>query len=174
MVAENKELRKGSRSEEDDNKSDSEKIISDVEQSLGDEEGQAQEERKKNSEEVLEERAKEFLQDQGNENPTIDQIRALLDKDVTIQYKKISKMSPFMDLDFGMGNVVITINTAHIFYDEFVSKMGDENRVAFELFIGALSKAVNKTNVHNVEQNDQLLAEWDYRLKQYLQQIIVR
>lgn len=173
MVAENKELRKGSRSEEDDNKSDSEKIISDVEQSLGDEEGQAQEERKKNSEEVLEERAKEFLQDQGNENPTIDQIRALLDKDVTIQYKKISKMSPFMDLDFGMGNVVITINTAHIFYDEFVSKMGDENRVAFELFIGALSKAVNKTNVHNVEQNDQLLAEWDYRLKQYLQQIIV-
>ena len=83
-------------------------------------------------------------------------------------------MSPFMDLDFGMGNVVITINTAHIFYDEFVSKMGDENRVAFELFIGALSKAVNKTNVHNVEQNDQLLAEWDYRLKQYLQQIIVR
>lgn len=175
MVADNKELRKGSRSDDDgNNKSDSEKIISDVEQNLDDDEGQAQEERKNNTEEVLEKRAEEFLRNQGNDNPTIDQIRALLDKDVTIQYKSISKLSPFMDLDFGMGNVVITINTAHIFYDEFVSKMGDENKVAFELFIGALSKAVNKTNVHNVEENDQLLAEWDYRLKQYLQQIIIR
>lgn len=174
MVAENKDLRKGTRSDDEEQKSDSEKIISDVENSLGDNEGQAEEEKKNNSEEVLENRAKEFLQNQGNENPTIEQIKAVLNKDVTIQYRNIGRISPFMDIDFGMGNVVITINTAHIFYNEFISKMGDENRVAFELFIGALSKAVNKTNLHNANENDQLLQEWDYRLKQYLQQINIQ
>ena len=174
MVAENKELRKGSRSEENDNESDSEKIISNVEQTLQDEEGQAQEEKRNTSEEVLEERAKEFLVNQGNDSPTIEQIRTLLNKEVTIQYKNGSKLGPFMDLDFCMGNVAVTINTSHIFYDEFISKMGDENKIAFELFIGALAKSVNKTNIHNTEQNDQLLSEWDYRLKQYLQQIVIK
>ncbi len=172
MVADNRELRRGSRSEEDEEPaSDSERIIKDVEKKLNDEEGQAQKERKNTTEKEREERAKEYLHNLGNDNPTIEQIKALLEKDITIQYRRTSKGAPFMDLDFSMGNVIVTINTAHIFYDEFVSGMEDENRVAFELFIGALSKAVNKTNVHNVEENDQLLQEWDYRLRQYLQQI---
>ncbi len=171
IVLKNKELRKGSRTEEEDNESNSEKIIKDVEDKLGDNEGQALEEINNVSEEELEERAAEFLHEQGNDNPTIEQIYALLKKDVTIQYRKLSKISPFMDLDFGMGTVVLTINTSHIFYDEFISKMEEENIVAFELFIGALAKAINKTNVHNSDENDTLLQEWDYRLKKYLQQI---
>ena len=59
----------------------------------------------------------------------------------------------------------------HIFYEEFVSKMDDTNKVAFELFIAALAKAINRTNVDNDEANDELLQEWDIRLKRYLKQI---
>ena len=49
--------------------------------------------------------------------------------------------------------------------------MNEENRLAFDLFIGALAQAINKTNVHNLEQNDELLQEWDTRLRRYLQKI---
>ena len=46
-----------------------------------------------------------------------------------------------------------------------------EQWTAYELFIGALAKAINKTNRTNAEQNDELLQEWDIRLKAYLKQI---
>ena len=90
---------------------------------------------------------------------------------MAITYKKCGRNSPFVDTDFSLGNVTVTINTEHIFYNEFISKMADESKGAFELFIGALAKAIDKTNIHNSEQNDELISEWNRRLVSYLKQI---
>lgn len=173
MNVRNQTMRHGSRSKSD-NESEStepERIISAAEDEIGDHEGAAQEERKLTSDEELEDRARHQLIEQGVENPTIDQIRAVLRKDTTLIYSNLGRNSAFLDTNFSLGNVLIKINTAHIFYNEFISKMSDENKLAFELFIGALAQAINKTNVHNCDENDQLLQEWDIRLKRYLQQI---
>lgn len=173
MTEDNKQLRKGTRSDESENSIDSEpeRIIDEVENQMDDHEGAAQEAKNNTSEEEREERARQKLIDEGIENPTIEQIRAILNKDMTLKYANLSRNGSFIDTDFSLGNVTVIINTAHIFYNEFIAKMSEENKLAFELFIGALAKAINKTSVRNVEQNDALLQAWDYRLKQYLQQI---
>ena len=49
--------------------------------------------------------------------------------------------------------------------------MPDDSRLAFELFIASLAKAIDLTNIYNSEQNDELIQQWDYRLKSYLKQI---
>ena len=175
MVEANKELRKDSRTnpgeDSEPESTEPERIISQAENDLGDDEGAAQEERKNTSEEELEKRARQELIDQGNENPTIEDIRAILRKDTILSYVNLGRNGSFFDTDFSLGNVRIKINTAHIFYNEFISQMNEENKLAFELFIGALAQAINKTNVHNMDQNDELLQEWDTRLRRYLQQI---
>ena len=175
MVEANKELRKDTRrkttEESEPESTEPERIIAKAETDLGDDEGAAQEERKNTSEEELESRARQELIDQGNENPTIDDIRAILKKDTILTYVNLGRNGAFFDTDFSLGNVRIKINTAHIFFNEFISQMNEENKLAFELFIGALAQAINKTNVHNIEQNDELVREWDTRLRRYLQQI---
>jgi len=172
MVEANKELRKGSRTGESENtNSPTESIIESVEHDLGDSKGSASEEKENTSSAELEERARQQLIEQGVENPTADQIRSLLRKEVSLQYANIGRNGSFIDTDFRLGNVVIKVNTAHIFYNEFIAKMNEENKLAFELFIGALAKAIDKTNLNNSEQNDELIQEWDHRLKSYLKQI---
>ena len=90
---------------------------------------------------------------------------------MTIRYMKAGRNSPFVDTDFSLGNVTVTINTEHIFYNEFIAKMNDDSKVAFELFIGAFAKAIDKTNIHNSDENDELISEWNRRLVYYLKQI---
>lgn len=174
MVAENKDLRKHSRSSNDDDIGSSQagNIVGAVENQLGDDPNSEAGRVAQTTDPIkLEEDAREKLIDRGIENPTIDQIRAFLAQELTLDYSNISKNGPFMDTDFSLGHVSVTINTAHIFYSEFVEKMPEESRLAFELFIASLAKAIDLTNIHNSEQNDELLQQWDYRLKTYLKQI---
>ncbi len=174
MVAENKDLRKHSRSsgEDDIGTSQAGNIVGAVENQLGDDPNSEAGRVAQTTDPVkLEEDAREKLIDRGIENPTIDQIRAFLAQELTLDYSNISKNGPFMDTDFSLGHVSVTINTAHIFYSEFIEKMPEESRLAFELFVASLAKAIDLTNIHNSEQNDELLQQWDYRLKSYLKQI---
>ena len=119
----------------------------------------------------LEAEARGRLIDKGIDNPTYEQVRAFLAQELTIDYTNLSKNGPFMDTDFSLGHVSVTVNTAHIFYSEFIEKMPDDSRLAFELFIASLAKAIDLTNIYNSEQNDELIQQWDYRLKSYLKQI---
>ncbi len=174
MVEDNKVLRKGSRNTTDEGgveSSPTENIIHAVEQDLDEDDGAAGEEKKATSEEEREERARQYLIDAGVEEPTEAQIKSILAKEMTIRYMNSGRNSPFIDTDFSLGNVTVTINTQHIFYNEFISKMSEDSKVAFELFIGALAKAIDKTNVHNSDQNDELISEWNRRLVSYLKQI---
>lgn len=168
----NAKLREGSRSNSD-NEDVPPKVVSIVEddnQKYDDDTGEAQNIRDQISDDEREKRAREYLESQG-EDPTVDAIRRLVSKELSFRYADLRKNGPFFDTDFSFGNVAITINTSHIFYEEFISKMDETNRVAFELFIAALAKAINRTNIDNVEANDELLQEWDIRLKRYLKQI---
>lgn len=174
MVDANKELRKGSRNSTKDGgiePTQTENIIQAVEEDLEDQDGVSKEERNSTTEEEREDRARNYLIETGIENPTIAQIKSILEKAMTITYKRYGRNSPFIDTDFSLGNVTVIINTEHIFYNEFIVKMADEDRVAFELFIGAFAKAIDKTNIHNSDQNDQLISEWNNRLVSYLRQI---
>ena len=173
MVEDNKVLRKGSRNPDNNDLPDSpaNNIVSDVEKRedhTGSATNQVTETRKP---EELEKEAEEYLKNHGVETPTHEQIRALLDRELTFEYANLGRNGSFMDTDFSLGHVSVTINTAHIFYNEYIVKMPEESRLAFELFIAALAKAIDLTNVHNSDQNDELLQHWDHRLKSYLKQI---
>ena len=174
MVAENHDLRKHSRSSGDDDIGTTQagNIVGAVENQLGDDPNSETARVAQTADPVkLEEDARDRLIDRGIENPTIDQIRAFLAQELTLDYMNIGRNGPFLDTDFSLGHVSVTVNTAHIFYSEFVDKMPEESRLAFELFVASLAKAIDLTNIHNSEQNDELLQQWDYRLKTYLKQI---
>lgn len=174
MVAANKDLRKNSRSTgtEDIGGSQAGNIVGAVENQLGDDPNSETGRVTQTTDPAqLEAEARGRLIDKGIDNPTYEQVRAFLAQELTIDYTNLSKNGPFMDTDFSLGHVSVTVNTAHIFYSEFIEKMPDDSRLAFELFIASLAKAIDLTNIYNSEQNDELIQQWDYRLKSYLKQI---
>lgn len=172
MVEANKELRKGSRSVNDNNVPVSEvsSIVTAVENNLNDSNSETNRITETKDVKEIEQGAKEALIDMGFDNPSEDQIRQFLMPELRLSYKKIGKRNTFFDVDFSLGRVNVTINTEHVFYNEFIEKMPDESKLAFELFIAALAKALDLTYV-NSDQNDVLLQQWDHRLRNYLQQI---
>ena len=168
----NKELRKGSRVDVDEVPiSEVDSIVQAVEHELDDTDSESERISQTTPPEQLEASAKDALIRNGVENPTYDQIKALLSKELTLEYKGLSRNGPFIDTDFSIGHVVATINTEHIFYNEFIDKMPEDSKLAFELFMAALAKAIDLTNTHNRDENDKLIQAWDYRLKSYLNQI---
>ena len=174
MVQDNKDLRKHSRTSSNDDIGTSQagNIVGAVENQLGGDPNSETEHVTQNTDpSQLEKGARERLIDRGIEDPTIEQIRSFLAQELTLDYSNLGKGGSFLDTDFSLGHVSVTINTAHIFYSEFIEKMPEESRLAFELFIAALAKAIDLTNIHNNDQNDELLQQWDYRLKSYLRQI---
>lgn len=174
MVQDNKDLRKHSRTSSNDDIGTSQagNIVGAVENQLGGDPNSETEHVTQNTDpSQLEQGARERLIDRGIEDPTLEQIRSFLAQELTLDYSNLGKGGSFLDTDFSLGHVSVTINTAHIFYNEFIEKMSEESRLAFELFIAALAKAIDLTNIHNNDQNDELLQQWDYRLKSYLRQI---
>ena len=173
MVADNKELRKSSRIPTNENVADSpvNNVVSGVEETEDNEGSVSSQMAETTNPETLEAEAEQYLIDQGIESPTHEQIKALLAKELILEYRNIGRNNSFVDTDFSLGNVKVTINTEHIFYNEFISKMPEESKLAFELFIASLAKAIDLTNNNNSDQNDELLQYWDGRLKKYLRQI---
>ena len=174
MVAVNKELRKHSRSNGQTPVGSSPvgNIVGAVEDLLGsDPNSQTQSIANTMGSEQLEEHARGELVSMGISDPSGEDVRAFLNQKMTLEYANIGRNGPFMDTDFSLGHVKVTINTSHIFYSAFIESMPEESRLAFELFIASLAKAIDLTNIHNSEQNDELLQAWDYRLKSYLKEI---
>ena len=58
----------------------------------------------------------------------------------------------------------------HIFYKnclEDIFKVND-TKVAFELFVASLVKAVDETKITQEDQNDNLIAVWNEKLRKYI------
>ena len=173
MVADNKVLRKSSRSGKTEDVTDTpvNNVVSGVEQNEDNEGSVSTQTAETTDTKTRESEAEQYLIDHGVNSPTRDQIKALLAKELILEYRNIGRTNSFIDTDFSLGNVLVTINTEHIFYNEFISKMPEDSKLAFELFIASLAKAIDLTNVNNSDQNDELMENWDNRLKKYLRQI---
>lgn len=173
MFKENQELRKSSRTGKNGDITDSpvNNVVSGVEKMEDNEGSVSRQTAETTTPEKLEAEAEQYLIDKGIESPTREQIKALLAKELILEYRNIGRNNSFIDTDFSLGNVKVTINTEHLFYNEFISKMPEESRLAFELFIASLAKAIDLTNDNNSDQNDKLMRYWDDRLTKYLWQI---
>jgi len=170
MYAENKVMRANSRSA-DDIKSPATDIVNHVEEG-NDDEGESAEVKNNTPIENLIDKGKEELAAQGIEEPTDEEATTYITNKVNIIYADLGR-GLFFDYDFSLGTVNIRINTSHIFYTTFFNEIAKvpETKVAFELFIAALVKAIDATNLQQGEANDNLIQEWNVKLRKYISEL---
>ena len=169
MYAANKKTREGARSASDV-VTPTEKIINNVEENEEPTDSATEEVKRTTSEEELIERNKKDLQEQGIENPTEEEIRNYMNNKVHIKYKNMGKMAGLFDYSFGLGSCNVSINMDHIFYKNCLEEIFKTNdtKVAFELFVASLVKAVDETKISQEDQNDNLIAVWNEKLRKYI------
>lgn len=120
--------------------------------------------------EQLVEKTKEELKDQGIENPTDDDINSYMNNKVNVVHKNLGKTAGLFDYSFELGSCLVTFNMDHIFYKTTLSNIFESTDVktAFELFVASLVKAVDETKKSQEEQNDNLIAIWNEKLRRYI------
>ena len=120
--------------------------------------------------EQLVEKTKEELKDQGIENPTDDDINSYMNNKVNVVHKNLGKTAGLFDYSFELGSCLVTFNMDHIFYKTTLSNIFEftDVKTAFELFVASLVKAVDETKKSQEEQNDNLIAIWNEKLRRYI------
>lgn len=146
-------------------------IINIVEQGSSDSEVGAAAEAKKNTPtEQLREKNKAELIEQGIKNPTEEDINHYMNNKVNIVYKNLGKTAGLFDYSFELGSCLVKFNMEHIFYKNFLEDVlkTNDTKVAFELFVASLVKAVDETKISQEEENDNLIAVWNEKLRRYI------
>lgn len=168
MYAENAATRASSRSVENIT-SPAASIINEAEEN-NDEDSYSKRELEATSEEDLVKKGKDVLKEQGVEAATDEETKRFLKNKVNIVYSSLGKTGGLFDYEFALGNCHVKINIDHIFYKSFLQKiMADpDTKVAFELFIGSLVKAIDETQITQADQNDILIARWNEKLRRYI------
>lgn len=82
----------------------------------------------------------------------------------------MGKMAGLFDYSFGLGSCNVSFNMDHIFYKNCLEEVFKTNdtKVAFELFVASLVKAVDETKISQEDQNDNLIAVWNEKLRKYI------
>lgn len=113
---------------------------------------------------------KEELIKQGIENPTEDDINSYMNNKVNIVHINMGKFGPIFDYSFELGSCLVKLNMEHTFYINFLEDIfkANDTKIAFELFIASLVKAVDETKINQQEQNDNLIAVWNEKLRKYI------
>ena len=125
----------------------------------------------KTSPEELEVKNKETLEELGVINPSSDDVHAYMKNKVNFSYKAKGTADAFFDRSFSLGSCFITINTSHIFYQQFLSAFDDNSnaKTAFELFIAAFVKVEEETTGDTQQQIiDVLVQDWNAKLRKYI------
>lgn len=120
--------------------------------------------------EELIEKTKVELINQGIENPTEEDATSYMNNKVNVVHKNLGKTAGLFDYSFELGSCLVTFNMDHIFYKstlEDIFKSVDA-KVAFELFVASLVKAVDETKKSQEEENDNLIAIWNEKLRRYI------
>ncbi len=169
MYKENSLVRNQSRTVEDVTSS-SAKIINDAEEGNDAEDTASKKEQNTMPEEELVKKGKEALREQGVEDASDEETKQFLKNKVNIVYSALGKNGGLFDYEFALGNCYVKINLDHIFYKNFLQKIMDDSdtKVAFELFIGSLVKAIDETQLRQADQNDVLIARWNEKLRRYI------
>lgn len=170
MYNQNKKIRESARSVRDVVSATSQIINSAEKKQEDNNAGAAAEIRKNTSKEELQEKNKEELIDQGIKNPTEDDINSYMDNKVNIVHKNLGKTAGLFDYSFELGSCLVKFNMDHIFYKTFLEELFkvNDSKIAFELFVASLVKAVDETKISQEEQNDNLIAIWNEKLRRYI------
>ena len=170
MYNANKKTREKARTVKDVLSPTSEIINQAEEGNANNEVGAAAEIKKNTPEEQLKERNKEELIEQGIKNPTDEDVKHYMNNKVNIVYKNLGKTAGLFDYSFGLGSCLVTFNMEHIFYKNFLEDVlkTNDSKVAFELFVASLVKAIDETKISQEEQNDNLIAVWNEKLRRYI------
>ena len=162
MYAANKKTRENARTVQDITPPTAQ-IINSAEESQEVEPNSATEEVRQNTPiEELVKKTKEELKEQGIENPTVDDINSYMNNKVNVVHKNLGRTAGLFDYSFELGSCLVTFNMDHIFYKT------TDTKTAFELFVAALVKAVDETKKTQEEQNDNLIAIWNEKLRRYI------
>ncbi|MDE5978004.1 MAG: ATP-binding protein [Turicibacter sp.] len=123
-----------------------------------------------NEDEIVE-AAKEQLEAEGNDSPTDEQIRKLIDSKVRVVpvFTK-SKRDSFVDISYAAGTLSIILNANHEFYNKLVKKiLDDENdKVPFELFLIAVMKSIKNLDLEHSDAMDKLMYDINDRIAKYM------
>ena len=146
-------------------------IINSAEENQEDEPNSATVEVRQNTSiEELVEKTKEELKEQGIEEPTEEDINSYMNNKVNVVHKNLGKTAGIFDYSFELGSCLVTFNMDHIFYKTTLSELftSTDVKIAFELFVASLVKAVDETKKSQEEQNDNLIAIWNEKLRRYI------
>lgn len=111
------------------------------------------------------------LEGQGIENPTKEQVNDFFSNKVIFDYVDSGERAPAFDYKFVLDTTRIIINTSHKLYTSFLVKIYDtstEVKTTFELFLASLVQSIKRTDTHQKQQNDALIATFYTKLNQYI------
>lgn len=171
MYAQNKKTRENARSGSDLLSTPTSKIINSAEQAEGSEAvGATVEVRQTTPQKELVEKNKAALIEQGLENPTEEEAISYMNNKVNIVYTNYGKTAGLFDYSFELGSCIVKFNLDHIFYKTTLENIfqSSDAKVAFELFVASLVRAVDETNIQQEEENDNLIAIWNEKLRRYI------
>lgn len=112
------------------------------------------------------------LQEEGFEEVTEEQIRQYLDSNTRIKYVNHGGRGAFIDYEDKLGVLKIIINKDHPFYEQFVQDayQNEDMQVTFELFLVSLIKTVYQLHSTHPSAMETLVDDINNRLKAYLKQ----
>ena len=119
---------------------------------------------------ILVQKTKEQLKEQGIENPTQDDINSYMHNKVNVVHKNLGRTAGLFDYSFELGSCLVTFNMDHIFYKTTLSKIFEsvDTKTAIELLVASLVKAIDETKMSQEEQNDNLIATWNEKLRKHI------
>jgi len=120
--------------------------------------------------EELEEETKTALEKSGMEDPSPEVVNNYIKNKVNFSYEDRGSAGIF-DYKFTLGTCSVFINTSHVFYKTFLAALTEDSdaKTAFELFIGALVKAIDeKSNEKDQELIETLIDRWNVKLRNYI------
>lgn len=170
MYAQNKKTRENARTVQDILTPTAE-IINSAEEENDDDVVSATDEVKQTTpKEELIEKNKEELINQGIENPTEEDATSYMNNKVNVVHKNLGKTAGLFDYSFELGSCLVTFNMDHIFYKSTLEEIfkSVDAKIAFELFVASLVKAVDETKKSQEEENDNLIAIWNEKLRRYI------
>lgn len=171
MQKRNKELRKGSRTNSSTT-TPAEETATKAEEG-SDVSTESGEIRKTKTDEELKKAAEEILQERGNESPQEEETQQLLLQKVVIQEEDVSKYtSDLFMLSVDTGICICTINTSSLYYDRYVTGMGDEAKLAFELLLASFVRTIDEAAPEKRPSYKKLMSEWNFKLNKYLSEFL--
>ena len=171
MAKRNKNLRKGSRSNTSTT-SPAEETATKAEEG-----SQAPTEsgdiRNTKTDEELKKAAEDILHERGNETPAEEEKEQLLLQKVVIREEDVSQYTNnLFTMSVDTGICICTINTGSLYYDNYVTNMSDEAKLAFDLLLASFVRTIDEAAPEKRPAYKKLIAEWNYKLNMYLSEFL--